>query len=122
MALMPEENWSAVAEAITARMAIKRMSQTDLAAKSGMSVATIREIQRNIRPRQRRPPTLVALSEALGWPANALSEVLAGGDPPASQPPLIAQDSTLEALAGIRAELLVMRSRLDRIESKQTRD
>ena len=72
------EDWSAVASAISGRLAELRTTQMDVAAKARISLTTLRELQHNNSPRQRRPQTLSALSEALGWPADYLARVLRG--------------------------------------------
>ena len=64
------EDWTAVARAISDRITELRTTQMEVAAKARISLTTLRELQRNISPRRRRPQTLAALSEALGWPPD----------------------------------------------------
>ena len=109
------EDWDAVAEAMNARMAALRVTQQDLAAKSGVSPATIRELQHNHQPRRRYGRTLSALSEALDWPPAYLDDVLNGRDPDADTAAV--QDEILTELRGIRSELEAIRSRLDALEA-----
>ena len=108
------QDWDGVAAAINARMAALRITQQDLAAKSDVSPATIRELQHNHRPRRRYGRTLSALSEALDWPAGHLDDVLNGRD--SGAPPAVEQDEVLVELRGIRGELEAIRSRLDALE------
>ncbi|ONH22659.1 hypothetical protein BL253_35110 [Pseudofrankia asymbiotica] len=84
--MAPQENWTAVAAALTVRMATMRISQQQLAAASGISVATIRVLQRGIGNRRVQDSTLVAISTALDWPAEHLLEVLLGQPALSSQP------------------------------------
>ncbi len=72
------KDWDAVARAINERMTRVDVSPTELASRSGVSAETIRELRNNLRPRRRSPRTLAAISEALGWKAEHLSEVLVG--------------------------------------------
>ncbi len=110
-------DWAAVASALNARVATLRMTQLDLAAKSGVSPATIREIQHNKRPRRRYGRTLAALSEALDWPAGHLDAVLAGRPTPAEPAAPSADDPVLEQLRAIREELAGIKQRLGDLEA-----
>jgi transcriptional regulator with XRE-family HTH domain len=112
-----DQQWAAVASAINARVAELRMTQLDLAAKSGVSPATIREIQHNQRPRRRYGRTLAALSEALGWPPAHLDAVLNGSDLGPSNVQVKAEDPVLDELHAIRAELTGIRQRLAELEA-----
>ncbi len=104
------EDWQAVGEAINARMAELPMSQRDLADRSAVSIATIREIQRGSTARRRSARTLGALSEALGWPEGYLRAVLTGRVPPAG--------SAAEKSDG---QLDLVLSRLDQIHGEVRR-
>ncbi|OHV69584.1 helix-turn-helix transcriptional regulator [Pseudofrankia sp. BMG5.36] len=57
------------------------MSQHRLAEVSGISVATIRMLQRGAGGRRARDDTLAALSRALDWPGDHLLRVLLGEQP-----------------------------------------
>jgi transcriptional regulator with XRE-family HTH domain len=99
-------------------MAELRMTQLDLASSSGVSPATIREIQHNHRPRRRYGRTLAALSEALQWPSGHLDGVLTGqpAEEPRSEPAGIDAE-VLQELRTIRGELKEIRQRLDDLEA-----
>ena len=83
-------------------------------AKARISLTTLRELQHNINPRRRRPQTLTALSEALGWPPDYLATTLHGGnaEPYADEK----HDPVLSSLVSIERELGDLRDRVDRIE------
>jgi ribosome-binding protein aMBF1 (putative translation factor) len=66
------ENWAAVAQAISGRVRELGWRQRELAERSHVSVAVVREIQRHTVERRRSPRTLEALSVALGWCCPAL--------------------------------------------------
>ncbi|OHV64169.1 hypothetical protein [Pseudofrankia sp. BMG5.36] len=70
------ENWMAVAAALNVRMAVCRVNQRELAERSGVSVATLRILQRGVGSRRAYNSTLVAVSRALGWPDDHLIQVL----------------------------------------------
>lgn len=114
-------DWDAVAAAINARMAALRITQLELASGSGVSPATIREIQHNHRPRRRYGRTLVALSEALQWPADHLDSVLAGRpvDADTTKPQTSPDGQVLTELRAIRTELHGIRSRLDVLDGSE---
>jgi transcriptional regulator with XRE-family HTH domain len=72
------EDWQAVADAINARMTELPLTQRELAERSGVSVATLREVQHAKAARRRSTHLLSAISTALGWPEDQLRLVLAG--------------------------------------------
>lgn len=72
------ENWAAVARAISDRVCELGWRQRELAERSHVSVAVVREIQRHTVERRRSPRTLEALSVALGWEPEHLDRVLKG--------------------------------------------
>ena len=72
------ENWAAVARAISDRVRELGWRQRELAERSHVSVAVVREIQRHTVERRRSPRTLEALSVALGWEPEHLGRVLKG--------------------------------------------
>ncbi len=82
------EDWTAVAKAISARATELDLRQKDLAERSGVSLAIIREIQQDRIHRRRNPRTLEALSGALGWHPQHLTAVLHGEEPPPRGAPL----------------------------------
>jgi transcriptional regulator with XRE-family HTH domain len=101
------ENWASVAAALRERLDERGMTMTDLAARSGVSLTTVRELVHVLNTRRRQPRTLSALSTALGWPADHLGTVLRGRTVPA--PP--AND-----LAAVRRELRDLRQRVEALE------
>jgi hypothetical protein len=110
------EDWDAVASAISGRLAELRATQMDVAARARISLTTLRELQHNTSPRQRRPQTLAAVSEALDWPADYLTNVLHGQD--AKPHPDEAGDPVLRSLASVERELGDLRERVVRIEQQ----
>lgn len=72
------ENWVAVARAISDRVRELGWRQRELAERSHVSVAVVREIQRHTVERRRSRRTLEALSVALGWDPEHLDRVLKG--------------------------------------------
>jgi transcriptional regulator with XRE-family HTH domain len=110
------EDWDAVGAAINARLAELQMTQLELAAESGVSPATIREIQYNKLARRRSPRTLESLSVALKWPASYLTDVLGGRS--ARPHENEAGDPVLRELTAVHDELQSLRDRVERIESR----
>ena len=108
------EDWTAVSRAISDRLTELRTTQMEVAAKARISLTTLRELQHNINPRRRRPQTLAALSEALGWPADYLAKVLHGEDVQSHTDEV--HDPVPGSLASIERELGDLRERVDRIE------
>ena len=80
-------NWAAVARAISDRVRELGWRQRELAERSHVSAAVVREIQRHTVERRRSPRTLGALSVALGWEPGHLDRVLKGhAQQPGGQP------------------------------------
>lgn len=71
----------AVATAINERLGELGMRQRELAERSQVSQAIVRELQRNTTQRHRSARTLEALSTALGWHADHLAAVLVARTP-----------------------------------------
>lgn len=110
------DDWDAVGKAISARLDELQMTQLELAAESGVSPATIREIQYNKLARRRSPRTLEALSVALKWPASYLADVLGGKNArPHSDE---ADDPVLQELNAVHDELQTLRDRVEQIERR----
>lgn len=75
------EDWAAVARAINERVNELGIRQRDLAERSHVSQAIVRELQRNTVARRRSARTLEALSAALEWHPGHLLAVLHGNRP-----------------------------------------
>lgn len=110
------DNWDAVAKAITERLTETRQTQMDVAASAGVSLTTLRELQRNINARRRQPRTLAAISEALGWPPNYLEQILHGEQP--HPHPAETDDPVLGKLDDVLEQLHELRTRVEAIEQQ----
>ena len=71
-------DWAAVARAISGRVRELVWRQRELAERSHLSLAVVREIQRHTVERRRSRRTLESLSVALGWEPERLDAVLKG--------------------------------------------
>ena len=107
-------DWDAVAHAIQDRLSETRATQMDVASRARVSLTTLRELQHNTNPRRRRPQTLAAVSEALGWPSDYLGQVLRGV--PARAHAEEIGDPVLNALKDLEREIRGLRARVDEIE------
>ena len=75
------DDWAAVARAINERTHELGMRQRELAERSGVSQAIVREIQHQTVERRRSARTLEALSLALDWHSDHLAALLHGRTP-----------------------------------------
>jgi transcriptional regulator with XRE-family HTH domain len=75
------EDWVAVANAIKERVTELGWRQRELAQRSHVSQAIVRELQHHTVERRRSARTLEALSVALGWHPQHLAAVLHGRTP-----------------------------------------
>lgn len=113
------EDWTAVAKALAARASDLDLRQKDLADRSGVSLAIIREIQQDRIRRRRNPRTLEALSVALDWHPEHLNAVLQGKRPPGrSDPALTGQDRVVVLLDAIVRELRGLRTQIGTLSSR----
>jgi CRP-like cAMP-binding protein len=101
------EDWAAVAKAINDRVTELGWRQRELAERSNVSPAIVREIQRHTVERRRSSRTLESLSVTLGWHPQHLNAVLMGGRPAPEDRPVIRDEAALS-------------SRLDTLEGRLT--
>jgi predicted nuclease with TOPRIM domain len=99
------EDWAAVAKAINERVNELGWRQRELAERSLVSQAIVRELQHRTKERRRSARTLESLSVTLGWHPKHLESVAHGRTPPEVNEPFT--DST-DALW----------SRLDRLDRR----
>jgi hypothetical protein len=76
------EDWTAVAKAINERVNELGWRQRELAERSRVSQAIVRELQHHTVERRRSTRTLASLSVTLGWHPEHLYAVLHGRQPP----------------------------------------
>ena len=100
------EDWAAVARAISERVRELGWRQRELAERSHVSVAVVREIQRHTVERRRSRRTLESLSLALGWEPERLDAVLKGR----------AQEAA--GRSQVRADAAALWSRLDAVDGR----
>jgi transcriptional regulator with XRE-family HTH domain len=89
----------AVGKAVTDALEDQGMQQRELADRSGVSPAIIREIQNGV-PRRRSPRTWQGISEALGWPSRYLADAIKYGLP-AEHPPVVRPPAVTSAEARV---------------------
>ena len=121
------EDWVAVANAINERVNELGWRQRELAQRSHVSQAIVRELQHHTVERRRSARTLEALSLALGWHPQHLAAVLRGRTPPELGEPVIDNGTTVssrldsidERLGEIAALLHEMNANLARVISSE---
>jgi transcriptional regulator with XRE-family HTH domain len=113
------DDWTAVAREINARATDLGLRQRDLAERSGVSLAIVREIQQGKIHRRRNPRTLEALSVALQRHPQHLAAVLNGKTPPeAGQAASTQPDAVLVALTTIVREIRGLRAQVGTLSSR----
>lgn len=115
------EDWAAVAKTINDRVTELGWRQRELAERSHVSQAIVREIQHHVIERRRSPRTLESLSVALGWHPHHLDAVLHGRTPPASDEPVTDSTDTLwSRLDALEQRLSEITERLDELKTDLT--
>jgi transcriptional regulator with XRE-family HTH domain len=100
------EDWAAVANAIKERVNELGWRQRELAQRSQVSQAIVRELQHHTVERRRSARTLEALSVTLGWHPQHLVAVLHGRTPPEPGEPISDNDVTVSSRLDIIDERL----------------
>lgn len=112
------EDWAAVAEAINERVNELGWRQGELAERSHVSRATVRELQHHIVERRRSARTLEALSTALGWHPQHIEAVLRGRRPPEPTEPVTNNgESPWSRMDALERHLSDITERLDAIQT-----
>ncbi|MGH3976916.1 MAG: helix-turn-helix domain-containing protein [Pseudonocardiaceae bacterium] len=110
------EDWTAVAEAINERVNELGWRQGELAERSHVSRATVREIQHHIVERRRSARTLEALSSTLGWHPHHIEAVLRGRRAPEPTEPTTRNSESLwSRMDALEQHLSEITDRLDAI-------
>jgi transcriptional regulator with XRE-family HTH domain len=111
-------DWAAVAEAINGRVNELGWRQGELAERSHVSRATVREIQHHVVERRRSARTLEALSIALGWHPQHIDAVLRGSRPPQLPEPVAKNGESLWfRMDSVERHLSAINDRLDAIQA-----
>lgn len=111
------ENWAAVAKAINERVHQLGWRQRELADRSQVSQAIVREIQHHTVERQRSPRTLESLSVTLGWHPEHLTAVLHGRTPPELDEQASRETALHSRLDQVEQRLSEITERLDGLQA-----
>ncbi|MGH3789220.1 MAG: XRE family transcriptional regulator [Pseudonocardiaceae bacterium] len=115
------EDWAAVAKAINERVNELGWRQGELAERSHVSRATVRELQHHVVKRRRSARTLEALSTALGWHPQHIDAVLRRRRPPELTEPVTHNgDSLRSRVDALERHLSDITERLDAIQADLT--
>jgi transcriptional regulator with XRE-family HTH domain len=115
------EDWAAVAEAINGRVNELGWRQGELAERSHVSRATVRELQHHVVERRRSARTLEALSITLGWHPQHIDAVLHGRRPPERIEPITNNgESLFSRMESLERHLNEITDRLDAIQTDLT--
>jgi hypothetical protein len=112
------EDWSAVAKAINERVNELGWRQRELAERSRVSQAIVRELQHHTVERRRSTRTLASLSVTLGWHPEHLDAVLHARRPPEVDEPVSDRTDTIwTRLDSLEQRLEEITDRLDDLKS-----
>ncbi len=112
------EDWAAVSKAINQRVNELGWRQRELAERSHVSQAIVREIQHHTVERRRSARTLEALSVAMGWHPQHILAVLHGRTPPEPDEPVTPSGQTVwSRLDALEDRLMEITERLDELKN-----
>ena len=112
------EDWAAVAKAINQRVNELGWRQRELAERSHVSQAIVREVQHHTVERRRSARTLEALSVAMGWHPQHLLAVLHDRTPPDPDEPVTPSGQTVwSRLDALEDRLMEITDRLDELKT-----
>ncbi|MFI0470925.1 helix-turn-helix domain-containing protein [Saccharopolyspora sp. 5N102] len=114
------KDWAAVAAAINTRLADLDMTQRELAERSGVSTATLRQLQapETYPPKRRTPRLLAAISSALRWPQDRIAQILEGQTPAGETETA----STRSDFQELQREVAELRDRVAALERQSNKD
>ena len=81
------EDWDRLAQAIHDRRIELGLSRQRVASTAGVSLGSVKNLEKKGRSYERTPPSLALVAEALGWTRESPRTVLAGGDPKLADDP-----------------------------------
>lgn len=111
------EDWATVARAINERVNELGWRQRELAERSHVSQAIVRELQHHTVERRRSARTLEALSSTLGWHPQYLLAVLHGRKPPHVDQPPDDENELWSRLDTLEQRLAEITERLEDVQS-----
>ncbi|MEV7548490.1 XRE family transcriptional regulator [Amycolatopsis sp. NPDC089917] len=111
------EDWAAVAKAINMRVSELGWRQRELAERSHVSQAIVRELQHHTVERRRSARTLEALSTTLGWHPQHLLAVLQNRTPPHPDEPADDGHDLWPRLDALEQRMAELTERLEDIQS-----
>lgn len=107
---MADEPWTRLAELVRRQREQRHLSQRDVAIAAGTTDRLISSIERAERTTY-KPQNLRAVSEALGWTASSIDQILSGGDPTPTE--ARAATSVEDRLTQLEAELRDLRAQVE---------
>lgn len=115
--------WALVAREVNKRMAELDLPQVEIARRALVSPATIREIQWHRVERKRNYSTLAALSEALEWPPDHITNVLRGDhDRPTSHQPTVTCAAVQQSVDDVAERIERLFARIAALEARLSHD
>ena len=111
------EDWAAVAKAINVRVRELGWRQRELAERSHVSQAIVREPQHHTVERRRSARTLEALSTTLGWHPQHLLAVLQNRTPPHPDEPVDDGHELWSRLGALEQRLTEINDRLEDVQA-----
>jgi transcriptional regulator with XRE-family HTH domain len=95
--MVDNPDWRRLGEYVTRRREQLGMTQADVDAAKGPSVATLRKIEKGGAPEgSYRGGVLASLERALQWPNGAVDRILAGSEPDINAEPIVSRPDLVD--------------------------
>ncbi|MFI1798471.1 helix-turn-helix domain-containing protein [Streptomyces sp. NPDC020379] len=97
-----QERWPVLGAALRQERERQGLSQQDLAHRANVSVGSVKNAEKGVAPKGRRPYTLTVIANALGWAPSCIDDVLSGMPAPTSAPEVpVVEAEVKPAMSGI---------------------
>ncbi|MEH6373649.1 helix-turn-helix transcriptional regulator [Streptomyces sp. KLMMK] len=93
------ERWQRLGTALRQERERQGLSQQQLADRANVSVGSVKNAEKGVAPKGRRPYTLTNIADALKWAPSCIDDILSGGPAPAPATPVVEVQPSLDRVS-----------------------